>query len=206
MADIDLIEEAARLARSIRRRPGHWGGFKGAHGGHGGHHILGIILEEDGIRTSELAEKLDIRPSSVSEAVSKLEEAGFAARKKDENDSRSVRIYATEKAKDSYSSHNEAHKSLNSKLLARLDDGEAEAFAKTCAKIRDFFESEFSQEGAQNDGAQHGHWHGGHDCHGKGLHHGHSALKNHEWLDAHLSHHMHKHDEPGSINPSQDLN
>ena len=59
--------------------------------------VLGILKKHNGeMTTSQLAEELDIRPSSVSELIKKLEKSGFVTRKKDEKDKRVTLIHLTE--------------------------------------------------------------------------------------------------------------
>lgn len=58
--------------------------------------VLGILKKHNGeMTTSQLAEELDIRPSSVSELIKKLEKSGFVTRKKDEKDKRVTLIHLT---------------------------------------------------------------------------------------------------------------
>ena len=86
--------------------PGHGPeghGFPG-HGPGPGHrrhfnreHILNIIDEhEDGIRQKDIAYKLGIKPSSMSELIGKLENDGYVARTIDPSDKRATLITLTE--------------------------------------------------------------------------------------------------------------
>ena len=50
--------------------------------------------------SKDLAEKLDIRPSSLSEALDRLQEKEFITRSTDENDKRKVIVSLTDKAVD----------------------------------------------------------------------------------------------------------
>ncbi len=58
--------------------------------------LLRLLGDQDGLTNAEIAEALDIRPSSVSALVKKLEEAGFIERHDDPQDKRVIRIFVTE--------------------------------------------------------------------------------------------------------------
>lgn len=58
--------------------------------------LLRLLGEHDGMTNAEIAEALDIRPSSVSALVKKLEEAHFIERHDDPDDKRVSRIFVTD--------------------------------------------------------------------------------------------------------------
>ncbi|MDR1537762.1 MAG: MarR family transcriptional regulator [Clostridiales bacterium] len=136
----DVIGRLAKLSRMSRRHA------KEHHVSHRGSFLLGVLLEEDGMRTTDLAVKLDIRPSSVTDALRPLEEGGYIRREKDEADSRVIRIYATDKAREEHAAHAKEHQSRNERLLASLTMDEARAFCETCDKLCAFFEKEYPQD------------------------------------------------------------
>ena len=59
-------------------------------------HILELLRREDGLSQQEIAERLGIRPQSVSEAVARLEGRGLLRKMPDERDRRVTRIFITE--------------------------------------------------------------------------------------------------------------
>lgn len=61
--------------------------------------VLRTLAENDGMTQTEIAEKLDIRPSSLGELVLKLVENGFVERRQNENDKRVINVYLTEKGR-----------------------------------------------------------------------------------------------------------
>jgi len=61
--------------------------------------VLRVLAENDGLAQSELAEELDIRPSSLGELVMKLEEAGLVERRRNEDNKRVVNVFLTEKGR-----------------------------------------------------------------------------------------------------------
>lgn len=154
----DVIEAMMKAVRAMRRRPfmppppppcdmkGDHGEHHGPHGHHGHHchHPGGMMgqgraLEEIGKRGSltsgELAEALDIRPSSATELISKLCEAGLAEKSADENDKRVVRISLSEEGKKLCAQASERREKELEKVSACFTNEEAEQFCELCAKL-----------------------------------------------------------------------
>jgi len=145
----DLMEHIVRLSRMVRRRP------KGEHSvPHAGHKILHIVQNNDGIRTTDLAEKIGIRPASMTDALIRLEEEGYIIRKKSEHDSRAIQVYATEKAREQHRVWESASREQNERMLACLGADEIETFCSVCDKLCAFLETEYPQE---HCGHRHGH-------------------------------------------------
>ena len=68
------------------------------------HHGTGRILSKlvhqgDGISQASLAEKINIRPQSLSEALTKMEERGWIARRPNPQDKRGTLVYLTEEGR-----------------------------------------------------------------------------------------------------------
>ena len=89
-----VMERIMRIASQSRRKPPK-PPRDNAPKCHGFGRILDILAENDGLRQQQIAELLDIRPQSASEAISNMEQAGLIYRKTDELDRRSSRIYIT---------------------------------------------------------------------------------------------------------------
>ncbi len=74
-------------------------GITGSGIGRGQGLVLRTLAENNGMTQTEIAEKLDIRPSSLGELVVKLEENGFVERRQNEKDKRVINVYLTEKGR-----------------------------------------------------------------------------------------------------------
>lgn len=61
--------------------------------------ILDILAEENGLTSGVLAEILDVRPSSLTEVLNKLEKRHEIERKEDKKDKRIKRVYITAKGR-----------------------------------------------------------------------------------------------------------
>lgn len=88
-----VLESTFKLLRATKRRPS-----RGEHelpptvG-----HLLMILKDNNGASSSELCELLDIRPSSLSELLVRVEKHEFIERKVSEADKRVTNVFLTEK-------------------------------------------------------------------------------------------------------------
>ena len=121
---LNVLRSAFTLARSLKRRPAETE-----------HHFspsversLMVIRENDGLTSRDLSEKLDIRPSSVTELVNRLITTGLVVRKEDEDDKRLSHICLTDDEAAEFCR-------LADKLSAHLREKEA-AEAGKCRKRR----------------------------------------------------------------------
>ncbi|WP_026368943.1 MarR family winged helix-turn-helix transcriptional regulator [Aminiphilus circumscriptus] len=133
----DLMEHIARLFRMVRRRPTDEQCLS-----RGAHRLLHLVLQNEGIRTTDLAERMGVRPASLTELLRRLDEGGYLRREKDENDSRVIRVFATKKAFGEHMRLEAEHRERNARLRACLTDDEARMFCAICDKLCVFLEKE----------------------------------------------------------------
>ncbi|BCS87761.1 MarR family winged helix-turn-helix transcriptional regulator [Pseudodesulfovibrio sediminis] len=93
---IDPVELAGLFRRASRTMARLYHRRDSAH--HAQDHVLSIIKERGPINQGVLLEILDVRSSSLSEIIRKLERNGLVTRNRDERDRRSFVVSATEKA------------------------------------------------------------------------------------------------------------
>lgn len=62
--------------------------------------ILFALWQQEGRSHSELAEELRVTPATISNAVKRMERAGFVQRRHDREDERISRVYLTEAGRD----------------------------------------------------------------------------------------------------------
>ncbi|WP_011307633.1 MarR family winged helix-turn-helix transcriptional regulator [Methanosarcina barkeri] len=62
--------------------------------------LLQLISKNEGIIQRDLAEQMDMRPSSMTEALGRLEQLNLILRKRDEKDQRTMHIYLTNKGRE----------------------------------------------------------------------------------------------------------
>lgn len=61
--------------------------------------VLVHLMRENGLRQSELAERLEVATVTTSKLIDRLEARGYVERRADPNDRRSNRVFATDQAK-----------------------------------------------------------------------------------------------------------
>ncbi|MFT8411751.1 MAG: MarR family transcriptional regulator [Schleiferilactobacillus perolens] len=104
---------------------------------HGQARLLRVIADQDQPTSAQLAEILDIRPSSVSELLGKLENAGFITREQDPDDKRASRIHITEAGQAKLSEAERAQTDFADQVLAGLSDEEQQQLLALLNKAND---------------------------------------------------------------------
>ena len=97
--------------------------------------LLKSVQEHNGIVQKELAELLDIRPSSLTERLGKVEESGFIERRQDEKDQRLMHIYITESGQQEIEKMGEVEDQSTGNLFISLSLDEAATMLNLCNKL-----------------------------------------------------------------------
>ena len=137
----NLVDSVFRLMRNIRRRPSSV-----PHRSRGYNRLLGIINQNDGSSSRELAEMMDIRPSSLAGLISNLEEDKVIERKRDENDQRILRVFINDAGKARIAKMEENASKIDD-FLDILSQEESESFIFLCNKLSDGLEERIKEEG-----------------------------------------------------------
>lgn len=103
--------------------------------------VLDILAEEDGVTSGVLAEILDMRPSSVTEILNKLESRGEIRRQEDEQDKRIKRIYITEVGREKANLNKPQERS--EEFFAGLTDEEMQTLDQLLNKVIDGWSEDF---------------------------------------------------------------
>lgn len=103
--------------------------------------LLSIISKNDGIIQRELAEILDLRPSSLTEMISNLERNSLITRKQDENDRRIMHVYLTEEGKNIIVNFKQAKDDLQDSIFKCLTIEEKEKMLEIVGKVNSSLES-----------------------------------------------------------------
>ena len=128
----DVILASLKLARAMRRCPPEPGEipFPPAVG-----RLLACAAENPGVSSRELCELLDVRPSSLSEMLSRAEADGFITRTVDEADRRIQRIALSEKGQKAVNDMEAARNAEAQKMTSALTEEEKEQFCALCDKL-----------------------------------------------------------------------
>jgi DNA-binding MarR family transcriptional regulator len=149
---VDSHDRASSRGRGDDRGRGDRGNWHGhadgkPFGARGQGKLLRMLLEHDGILMKDIVEELDIRPSSASELVAKLEKRGFIRTETDAQDKRAKRVYATEKALQYADRLKTAHSEMTTEVFAALTDEEQAQLLTLLRKVTDSMTSRESEAG-----------------------------------------------------------
>ena len=185
--DLDELYRALhRLNRQMHRtfhREGH--GKGGLY--HGQANLLFLILQNDGASQRDLAEQLDVRPSSMTEMLNRLEKNNLIMKKQDDKDQRVMHIYLTEEGKKIVGEISQSKDSIAKSIFGVLTEEEQEQLLNITRKLSASLEAD---EDSHEEEMHHRHGlghHGEHDngmrfmhhCYGRHHHHDHEHHHNH---------------------------
>lgn len=134
----DVILSVLKLSRAMRRCPPDPGEhpFPPAAG-----RLLETVAENSNASPRELCEIMDIRPSSLSEMLSRAESEGWIIRSTDEEDRRIQRIALSEQGSEIIARMREARKADYEKKTACFTEEEKEEFCRLANRLSDHMES-----------------------------------------------------------------
>ena len=133
MSNDELIRRMHRVL-ALYRRSNTFAEDSGCH--HGTGRILSkLVYQGDGISQAALAEKMNIRPQSLSEALAKLEERGLIRRSPNPQDKRGTLVYLTEEGREQEAELAERRRQTADSLLGSLTESEKETLALLIDKI-----------------------------------------------------------------------
>ncbi|NLL38673.1 MAG: winged helix-turn-helix transcriptional regulator [Clostridiales bacterium] len=136
-----ITEAVMRLDRVLRRRPPFVPVKPRV--SHRAMRLLQIVSHNEGITSRELAEQLDIRPSSLTEMLGRLESDNLISRERDSQDLRVWRISLTEDGKKLLEKAAEPWKAQDD-FSDILSEDEIKTFLELCHKLSDGLEKKYS--------------------------------------------------------------
>lgn len=108
--------------------------------------VLAILVKEDGLIQSQLAEILDIRPSSLAELMKKMEKSNDVLRKEEEHDKRIKRVFLTENGKQKAQKLSHVGEDMSEAFFAGLTEEEQANFSEYMQKISAGWQEEFQKQ------------------------------------------------------------
>ncbi len=126
-------------------------------------HIMVTLLKQGVMTQRDLMHNTDVRSSSISELLGKMEADGWVTREKDEADKRNLRILLTEKGMVEAQTQLESQKQSTQELFNVLDEQEKQQLETILGKLLDSWKEDgmFDGRGRGCRGIHKGH-------HGKG--------------------------------------
>lgn len=97
--------------------------------------ILRLLLNNTEIIPKEIAGKLNIPNSTLTNAINRLEKKGLLKRKLNSNDLRSLQLLLTDKGKQAIRNHHDAERILIGNILNILSENEATSLIDIFEKI-----------------------------------------------------------------------
>ena len=104
-------------------------------------HLLEIVgaNNDTGISISELADKLGVKPPSVTVAVAKLEKRDFVKKSDCQTDGRVVRVFLTEQGRKIDAYHKYYHRNMVKAISEDFTDEEKEYLIRGIEKLNGYF-------------------------------------------------------------------
>nr|WP_307897456.1 MarR family transcriptional regulator [Clostridium botulinum] len=87
---------------------------------------LRLLANEENVTAGRIAEHLDIKPSSVTQIIKKLQDVGTAERVKSEEDARVIYVLITDKGRESLKDRGNISENLKVKLFKGFEEDELE--------------------------------------------------------------------------------
>lgn len=120
--------------------------------------LLLLIEENNGVIQRDLAEKMDVRPSSMTEMLGKMEQLGLIFRRQDEKDQRVLHIFLTQQGKDAAEESRSSSAKLTDQLFGGLTEEEIGEMLRLTEKLTAHLDAVDSA--ALEQAAPHGHHRG----------------------------------------------
>ena len=98
--------------------------------------VLRALWEEEGRAHSELAERLDVRPATITKMIQRMERAGFVERRPDPDDERVSRVYLTEAGRAIRGQVHEVWRRLEGETFAGFGPEEVSSLREFFVRIR----------------------------------------------------------------------
>lgn len=100
-------------------------------------HLLCILNMMGGQSQKELAKKLNVKPSTITVMLRRMEKSNLVERKQDDKDQRISRVYITEEGKKIYEKSKEVLNTLEEECFGNLSQEDKETLKRLFMQIRD---------------------------------------------------------------------
>jgi DNA-binding MarR family transcriptional regulator len=132
------------LAKVCRAHRAYVGELLSAHGLHVGQDMVLVELwQDDGLRGSELADRLGVEPPTVTKMLRRLEACGLVERRTDPEDARSLRVYLTPQGRALEEPVVQCWERAEGTALSGMDAGDRQTFRTLLNRVRRNLDPEF---------------------------------------------------------------
>ncbi|MBX9455026.1 MAG: MarR family transcriptional regulator [Rhizobium sp.] len=129
----NLQSEVTRAARFMRTFLTNSLSHSGVYAGQDG--VILALAEEDGLSAGAIAERLGVKPPTMTRTLARMEAQGFIERQADELDGRQMRAVLTDGGRKHVQAIQLAVKGTENLAIAGLSDKEVRQFLKVLRKI-----------------------------------------------------------------------
>lgn len=98
--------------------------------------VLAHLWREDGLRHSQVAERVGVAPPTVTKVLSGMERAGLVMRRVDGADARASRVWLTEHGRSLRGPVEQLWRQVERKILQGLDGSERELVERALVRMR----------------------------------------------------------------------
>jgi DNA-binding MarR family transcriptional regulator len=99
--------------------------------------ILNVLWGHEGLAHSELAHKLQVQPATITNALKRMEKAGWVVRRPDEADQRVSRVYLTDAGRGIRGAVERAWSEVDERAFAGFSPAERTQLGELLARIRE---------------------------------------------------------------------
>ena len=132
------------LAKVCRAHRAYVGELLSAHGLHVGQDMVLVELwQDDGLRGSELADRLGVEPPTVTKMLRRLEACGLVELRADPQDARSLRVYLTAQGRALEGPVARCWERAERTMLSGMDAGDCQEFRTLLNRVRKNLDPEF---------------------------------------------------------------
>ena len=107
--------------------------------------VLFVLGQKDGALIGEVADALDLVPSAMTGLATRMERAGFIRRKRDDQDSRALRLYLTPAGRDVRKHATARAQALNARLTEGFTDAEIDVVSRWLTSLQRKFPKDTGQ-------------------------------------------------------------
>ena len=129
----DIQSEITRVSRHMRTFLTNSLSHSGLYAGQDG--VILALAEQDGLSAGAIAEKLGVKPPTMTRTLARMEAQGFIHRVADMNDGRQTRAFLTDGGRRHVGAIEFAVKATENLALSGFDDKEARQFLKMLRRI-----------------------------------------------------------------------
>ena len=135
------------LAKVCRAHRAHVGELLSAHGLHVGQEMVLVELwQDDGLRGSELTQRLGVEPPTITKTLRRLEACNLVERRADPEDARGIRVYLTGQGRALEEPVLHCWERVEQTILSGMNAGDRRTFRRLLDRVRSNLDPEFGAE------------------------------------------------------------